>query len=182
MKTGTGWILIAVLALSTVFLFSNVTAEITNVQSVRQIVNEHIDRDALYLSSNSTIVDANGRTFAELNNGTNRVYLPYSDIPETVIHAFIATEDKRFFEHHGFDATGIARAFLANASEGGIDQGASTITQQMVRNIFLDHSRTYERKVSELLYAYELEQQYSKEEILEFYLNSILLRQRRLWR
>ncbi|GIN16501.1 penicillin-binding protein 4 [Shouchella clausii] len=173
MKTGTGWILIAVLALSTVFLFSNVTAEITNVQSVRQIVNEHIDRDALYLSSNSTIVDANGRTFAELNNGTNRVYLPYSDIPETVIHAFIATEDKRFFEHHGFDATGIARAFLANASEGGIDQGASTITQQMVRNIFLDHSRTYERKVSELLYAYELEQQYSKEEILELYLNSI---------
>lgn len=160
-------------AVLSVFIFTQATAEVGNVQSVSQVVSNHIDRDALYLSSNSTITDEDGRVIAEISTGTNRIYLPYKDMPTLAIDAFVATEDRRFFDHHGFDATGIARAFFANLDEGSIDQGASTITQQMVRNIFLDHSRTYERKISELLYAYELEQQYTKEEILELYLNSI---------
>ncbi|GAF12218.1 LOW QUALITY PROTEIN: multimodular transpeptidase-transglycosylase [Bacillus sp. JCM 19045] len=173
MKTIVGWGFVALFAFLSIFLFTYATAEVSSVQSVSHVVSDHIDRDALYLSSNSTITDEDGRVIAELVQDTNRIYLPYSNMPENVIHSFVATEDRRFFDHHGFDVSGMARAFLANVDQGGIDQGASTITQQMVRNIFLDHSRTYERKISELLYAYELEQQYSKEEILELYLNSI---------
>lgn len=173
MKTYVGWFFVALFAFLSVFLFSNATAEVSNVQSISTVVSEHIDRDALYLSSNSTITDQGGRIISEMAFETNRNYLPYSNMPEHVVQAFVATEDRRFFDHKGFDVSGIARAFLANVDQGGIDQGASTITQQMVRNIFLDHSRTYERKISELLYAYEIEQQYSKEEILELYLNSI---------
>ncbi|WP_176554178.1 transglycosylase domain-containing protein [Bacillus sp. Marseille-P3800] len=175
MKTFFGWFFIGLFALSSVFLFRSTSAEVGSVQTIGQVVGTHIDDEILYLSSNSSIVASNGQIVAEMasEGGVNRNYLPYEHMPEFALQSFVATEDRRFFQHPGFDASGIARAVITNVSSGEIDQGASTITQQMVRNIFLDHSQTYERKVSEILYAHELEQRYSKEEILELYLNSI---------
>ncbi|WP_157404552.1 transglycosylase domain-containing protein [Shouchella shacheensis] len=173
MKQFMGWMMVVILLAMSFFLFTRTSAEVSNVRSVQAVLQENIDVDELYLSSNSIITDANGRVIADVYGDTNRIYLPFNQIPQLAVDAFVATEDRRFYEHQGFDATGIARALLTNTQEGGIEQGASTITQQMVRNIYLDHTQTYERKLSELLYAYELEKQYSKDSILELYLNSI---------
>ncbi len=106
-------VLLPYLHFSVFFLFTYATAEVSSVQSVSHVVSDHIDRDALYLSSNSTITDEDGRVIAELVQDTNRIYLPYSNMPENVIHSFVATEDRRFFDHHGFDVSGMARAFFS---------------------------------------------------------------------
>ena len=104
-------------------------------------------------------------------NGVSRFTL--DEFPQIVKDIFIYSEDTSFFNHIGFDVSAIARAVMANSSEQSIQQGGSTITQQLVRMRYLTEEKTYERKLMELLYAYELEQMYSKEEILEMYLNEM---------
>ncbi|HEY3800562.1 MAG TPA: PBP1A family penicillin-binding protein [Caulobacteraceae bacterium] len=103
-------------------------------------------------------------------------YAPPVDIaklPPYVPAAFVSIEDKRFYEHQGFDAIGIARAIVTDVTKGRAAQGASTITQQLARNLFLSSDRTLERKADELVYAVELEQQYSKPQILGLYLSRV---------
>lgn len=100
-------------------------------------------------------------------------YVKLSEIPDSMQQAVIAVEDKRFYEHHGFDAEGIMRAALVNLQQGQIDEGASTITQQLVKNLFLTHERSFGRKAEELLLALDMEYNYSKDQILEMYLNTI---------
>jgi penicillin-binding protein 1A len=103
-------------------------------------------------------------------------YAPPVDIarlPKYVPAAFVAIEDKRFYEHQGFDMQGIARALVTDLGEGRAAQGASTITQQLARNLFLSSDRTLERKGQELVYAVELEQTYSKPQILGLYLSRV---------
>ncbi|MEO8927834.1 MAG: PBP1A family penicillin-binding protein [Caulobacteraceae bacterium] len=94
-------------------------------------------------------------------------------LPPYVPAAFVAIEDRRFYEHAGFDALGIARAIVTDLGQGRASQGASTITQQLARNLFLNANRTMERKAVELVYAVELEQAYSKRQILGLYLSRI---------
>ena len=96
-----------------------------------------------------------------------------SRLPPYVPAAFVAIEDRRFYEHSGFDAMGMARAALADIGQGRASQGASTITQQLARNLFLSADRTMERKATELVYAVELEQTYSKNQILGLYLSRV---------
>lgn len=100
-------------------------------------------------------------------------YIPYADIPKTLIRAVIATEDRRFFEHPGIDVPGIARAMLANMRAGRVVQGGSTITQQVAKNLFLSSSRTIERKVQEMLLSFWLESHFTKEQIMAIYLNRV---------
>ena len=95
------------------------------------------------------------------------------DIPVSLQHAVVAVEDNRFYSHHGFDPQGIMRATLVNLQYGQIEEGASTITQQLVKNLFLSHEQSFGRKAEELLLALDLEANYSKDEILELYLNTI---------
>jgi penicillin-binding protein 1A len=102
-----------------------------------------------------------------------RILTPLSDIPQSFIHAVIAVEDARFFEHPGLDVIGIARAGWMNLRRGGKVEGASTITQQLARALLLSPERTYMRKVKELLLAYKIETVLTKEQILETYLNQI---------
>jgi penicillin-binding protein 1A len=94
-------------------------------------------------------------------------------LPRHVPAAFVAIEDRRFYEHNGVDAIGIARAVVANVSEGRLAQGASTITQQLARNLFLNADRTVERKAREAAYALQLERTYSKRQILALYLSRV---------
>ncbi len=94
-------------------------------------------------------------------------------LPKYVPAAFVAIEDKRFYEHQGYDLQGIARALVTDLGEGRATQGASTITQQLARNLFLTSDRTLERKGTELIYAVELEQAYSKDQILGLYLSRV---------
>jgi penicillin-binding protein 1A len=102
-----------------------------------------------------------------------RILTPLSDIPQSFIHAVIAVEDARFFEHPGLDVIGIARAGWMNLRRGGKVEGASTITQQLARALLLSPERTYIRKFKELFLAYKIETVLSKEQILETYLNQI---------
>ena len=96
-----------------------------------------------------------------------------NEVPEHVIDAVLSIEDHRFYEHHGIDVKGIIRAAFENLFAGGIVQGGSTITQQLAKNTILTPEKTYERKIKEVVIAGQIEQQYSKDEILEMYLNQI---------
>lgn len=115
----------------------------------------------------------NGSIFAESNSGEKRYWIQLEDISPYAIHATIAIEDQAFYEHHGFDVKRIGGAILANIQAGGKVQGASTITQQYARNLFLTMEKTWSRKIKELIYALRLEFHYDKNQILEGYLNTI---------
>jgi len=105
----------------------------------------------------------------------HRQYLPYHLIPKQFVNAIVAAEDDNFFQHHGIDFFGIARAMVANIRAGRIIQGGSTITQQTAKNLFKRESRSYQAKLKELLFALRLEYHYSKEKILEFYVNQFFV-------
>jgi penicillin-binding protein 1A len=107
----------------------------------------------------------------------HRIFTPLAQIPPLLQQAVVAVEDARFREHGGIDPRGIARALLADLT-GGMRQGASTITQQVARTFFLSSRLSFERKVKEALLALKIEQQLSKDQILELYLNQIYLGQR----
>ena len=107
----------------------------------------------------------------------DRVIVKLEDVPPFLITALLATEDRRFYQHHGIDPKGILRAFLTNLKAMKIKQGASTLTQQLIKNFFLTHERTYWRKLNELVMALLLEARYEKNDILEAYLNEVFLGQ-----
>ena len=107
-----------------------------------------------------------------------RLFTPAEEIPDLVKQAFISAEDKNFYEHNGFDAGGMMAALYTAVASGGRDlRGASTITQQVMKNFLLDGSRSAERKIKEIILAVRIEQAMSKEQILELYLNEIFLGQ-----
>src|SRR5271163_469740 len=120
---------------------------------------------------------ADGSLLAEYAK-QRRLYLPIQAVPKLVINAFISAEDKNFYEHPGIDFTGMARAgvfYLQNFGKGRRPQGASTITQQVAKNFLLTNEVSFDRKIKEALLALKIERTYSKEKILELYLNEIYL-------
>ncbi|MGO9628902.1 MAG: penicillin-binding protein 1A [Xanthobacteraceae bacterium] len=128
------------------------------------------------LPSMSVVLDGKGGTFASVFEPRNRrVWVPLAKIPDSVQKAFIAAEDRRFFQHHGVDERGIIRAFIGNLADPGRPQGGSTITQQVVKNLLVGDDVTYERKIREMIVASRVESTLSKPEILELYLNSAYL-------
>jgi penicillin-binding protein 1A len=122
---------------------------------------------------NLTILAADGTVLAE--RGLKRGHVHVDQLPPYLIQAVLATEDQRFYRHFGVDPLGLVRAALANAAAGGVVEGGSTITQQLAKNLFLSADRTMERKLKEVVYALWLEQRFSKDEILELYLNRVYL-------
>jgi len=107
----------------------------------------------------------------------DRILLKSADIPESFVRALTAVEDRRFFSHIGIDWAGILRAVWVNLLHGGVAQGGSTLTQQLVKNLYLDQERTLKRKLVEALMALSIERQFSKAEILETYVNEVFLGQ-----
>jgi len=120
----------------------------------------------------SHVYDRNGVPIGEFYN-ERRVLVPYAEIPRHVVLAFVASEDSTFFEHEGIDFAGIIRAAWVNLLAGETRQGGSTITQQMVKSLLLSPERSYRRKLREMILARDIEQHFSKEEILYLYLNQI---------
>lgn len=131
----------------------------------------------------TTIYNQTGKEITTLSTAnSNRIYVEYKDIPENLTNAFIAVEDERFWEHNGIDARGILRAFFVGIKNGNFSEGASTITQQLIKNqifnvglnetTFMD---SLKRKIQEQYLAIELEKQVDKKNILELYLNAIYL-------
>lgn len=127
----------------------------------------------------TTVVDQNGTLVTELKTAEQRTAIPYEEMPEDLIHAIVAIEDSRFFQHNGIDLEGILRAGITNLRSGGTSEGGSTLTQQMIKQMVLTDDQTWKRKIQEWYLALQLEykmgQEYGKERtkelILESYLN-----------
>ena len=125
------------------------------------------------LDQTTKVVDRNGQMIAELFAEQNRTNVKLKDIPPHVRQAVIATEDERYYEHAGLDFIGMLRALVTDIRAGEAVAGGSTITQQYVKTAFMTPERTLRRKAAEAVLAYRLEQTYSKDQILEMYLNTI---------
>ncbi len=120
---------------------------------------------------NLTILAADGTVLAE--RGLRRGHVRLEHLPPYLAKAVIATEDRRFYQHFGVDPLGLVRAAYRNYEAGGVVEGGSTITQQLAKNLFLSPDRTMTRKIEEVIYALWLEHRFSKDEILELYLNRV---------
>lgn len=118
----------------------------------------------------TTVYDDSGAAVAQFFV-ERRVFIPLEKIPAVLKQATLAVEDARFYTHHGIDYIGIARAIWSNVQAGEVVEGASTITQQVAKMLFLTHRKTFERKLREVILAYRMEQVLTKDEILEIYLN-----------
>lgn len=130
--------------------------------------------ESFNINESSLIYDNKGNLIANVHETSDTEYLDYEDIPQYVVDAFVAIEDRTFWENSGIDLKGIVRViYRALKSDGEELHGASTITQQLARNIFLTHSVSLERKGKEMLIAIYLTEKYSKEDIMEFYCNDI---------
>lgn len=173
MRAFTGFIVILFFLTLFFVIFTQFTEELYSAQTLHEVLEEEIEFDQVLIAANSEIHDRKGNVVSDIYSAENRVFLDFHRIPKHVINMFLAVEDRKFYQHEGFDANGIARALFTNLQAQSIDQGGSTITQQVARNLYLSHEQTYERKISELLHAYQLEREKSKEEILELYVNSI---------
>src|SRR3989338_2416706 len=135
-----------------------------------------VDSINSYVPSESTLIYSNdGKLLARLHKEENRQVVPLSKISPYFQKALIATEDPNFYTHHGLDFYGIFRASLKNIAYGRIVEGGSTITQQLARNLFLTQRKTITRKLAEAILAMQIERRYTKEEILEMYLNQVYL-------
>ena len=124
------------------------------------------------MESASVILDRNNKIFGQIYV-ENRETVPYDQLPPNLVNAIIATEDNKFYQHHGYDLLGIVRAALKNAVAGHVRQGASTITQQLARNSFDLKGKTFRRKLLEMFVARRIEDNFSKQKIMELYLNRI---------
>ncbi|TMM14616.1 MAG: hypothetical protein E6G01_12265 [Actinobacteria bacterium] len=123
----------------------------------------------------SKVVDSKGNLLAVLQDSDYRAPVKLNQVPPTVVHAVLDAEDATFYQHGALDFRSILRAFKSDVSSGGVVQGGSTITQQLVKNAVLNSERSVNRKLREAVLAYRLEQQMSKDQILERYLNTVYL-------
>ena len=145
---------------STLKTEANLLVRKSNVNTFRQI-------------ETSEAYDKNGNTISVLKGEKDVYYISYDEIPKDAIDAIISIEDKKYFDHDGVDYKAIARAAYVMFRDKQMTQGGSTITMQLARTIFLNNEKNWQRKVEEIFIASELERKYSKEQILEFYLNNV---------
>lgn len=169
----TGYFFVILLIPAFILLLSHFSTETERVQSFHDVLDEKIHIEKTMLSQTSYIKADNGQIISEIHKPIHRIYVSSQDIPDFIKQIFIVSEDQNFYEHPGFDLTAIGRALAVNMGSNEIKEGASTLTQQLARNLYLNHEITYNRKLSEILYAYQLERTYSKEEILELYINTV---------
>lgn len=173
MRTFLGYVFIFMFVPLFCWMFFLSYSEWSASLSLNQVLDKKIPMETIPLAETSWIKDKNGSVIASISNQQHRVSLDNTEIPTFLKDVFIIAEDRSFYDHSGFDAAAISRAIMVNASSDSIEQGGSTITQQLARNSFLSSEKTYNRKLAELLHAYQLERKYSKTEILEHYINAI---------
>jgi membrane carboxypeptidase/penicillin-binding protein len=146
--------------------YNNAVKDLPSAEALRDIK----------LPSASVILDGAGKPFSEtFESHGRRLVVPISTVPDLVRQAFVAAEDKRFYQHHGIDERGVIRAFVGNLASPGRPAGGSTITQQVVKNLSVGDDVTYERKIREMIVASRLEKLQTKPQILGLYLNGIYL-------
>src|SRR5205085_3039298 len=125
------------------------------------------------LATRSVVYAADGSVLAELHSEQDRVPVTLDQVPAHVVRAVLDAEDERYYDHGALDARSLLRAFVTNVEAGSVEEGGSTITQQLVKIELLTSKRTVNRKLTEAVLAVEMQQQYTKAQILERYLNSV---------
>ncbi|WP_050616222.1 transglycosylase domain-containing protein [Bacillus testis] len=173
MRTFFGYLMVILMLPLFILVVQLFHVEWENVIPVTSMIEDKVRLSANPLSTLSMIKSDDGTTFSAISTGETRIYLPFAKIPQLAKDTFVVSEDRSFFKHDGVDVSAIARAFIENARHNSIEEGGSTITQQLARNLYLTQEKTYNRKFSELLYAYQIEKRYSKNQILEQYINAI---------
>ena len=154
------------------YFYFGVYSELAN-EAAKRIEEGAIDR---VVASESPVYYDDGLTpIGVFFEQTHLRYIPYEDIPKVFIKAIIAAEDKNFFKHQGFDVKAVIRAFWTNYRAGKVKQGGSTITQQTAKNVFKREKRSYKAKFKELVQALVLEKKFTKEKILETYINQFFV-------
>jgi penicillin-binding protein 4 len=151
-------------------LAKNIVQEVKAIEQHKKVITQSVHIPSIQNDHPITLLDRNGEVFSE-EYIEWRQPLALNKMPTIAKELFLLSEDEHFYSHIGFDVSAIARAIVSNSNANAVQQGGSTITQQLVRMRYLSEEKTYERKLMELFYAYELEQEYSKDEILEMYLN-----------
>ncbi|MBE5966208.1 MAG: glycosyl transferase [Lachnospiraceae bacterium] len=158
-----------------IFIFYHIYGKnLIQLQSEARRLIRTSSADTFRAAQTSLVYDSEGDLISTLKTEKDVYYINFEDIPSEAIDAMLVSEDRKFLEHGGIDYLANFRAAIALIkNKGKITQGASTITQQLARNVFLTHKVTYERKTEEIFIAMELEKKYSKFDILEFYFNNI---------
>ena len=133
----------------------------------------HANKETFRQAETSIAYDVNDHVISVMKGEKDVYYVSIDQMPKYLTQAIVSIEDKRFYRHHGVDYKSVVRAAVAMFRDGKVTQGASTITQQLARGSFLNQDKTWQRKIEEIYIAVELEKKFSKDEILEFYLNNI---------
>lgn len=158
------------------FLYYNYGGYAKQLQEIRQdavrLVRESTDVTFIP-SQTSVLYDTNGKLISFIKGEKEADYVEYEDIPAYFVTAMVSIEDKRFYQHDGIDVVALVRSAKAILESGSLSQGGSTITMQLARNIYLDNGKRWERKIKEMFIAIEMEKLYSKNKIMEYYLNNI---------
>ena len=166
-------ILIALLV-GGIWFYNKYGKRILELKSTAQRIAATASRSDFKSSQTSICYYSDGSVMQVMRGDKDVYYLDYAAIPDYAVKAVLATEDRKFYSHKGYDIYAIIRAAKAYIdNDGQIKQGGSTITQQLARNVYLNNERTVERKVTEIFLAAELEKRYTKDDIMEFYLNNI---------
>ncbi len=167
------FLILLVLGAILFYYFSGYASKIAAMRKEASTFVSKSTAETFKQSQTSIAYDSDGNVISILKGDKNSYYVPLTDMPAYVEQAFISVEDKSFRSHHGIDYKGIARALWSMIKNGRISGGGSTITQQLARNVFLNQDVTWQRKLEEIFIASELEEKYTKDQILEFYINNI---------
>ena len=155
------------------YYFGGYAVEVQELKKEAVQLVSQSDDETFIPAKTCSIYDVNGNLISETNGDKDAVYVKYEDIPADFVTAMISIEDKKFYQHNGVDYKAILRAVKAALEKGEASQGGSTVTMQLAKLVYLDSSKTWERKVEQIFVALELEKRYSKNKIMEFYLNNI---------
>lgn len=167
-------ILLSVFVVGVVAIVAGVfLGSVSQLRKNADAITADVTEDTFRQIEASIIYDVNGNEITSISGSKELYYVKDSEIPSILKTAFVLVEDQDFYSHKGIDLAAIIRAYLANMRNETIVQGASTITQQLAKNVFLTNDVTWERKITEMFIAVNLEEQFSKAEILEFYINNI---------
>ena len=166
--------LLAILMLIILFVSILISSVLAIIVKTPDTILENLSNS---FNQTSSIYSENGKLLEKIDSLEYRTVVPLKKIPKNLQMAFVAIEDHRFFEHNGLDPIGIGASILTNIKTGAFTRGGSTITQQMVRSIYLTNDKNFNRKIQEAYLALRVEENLSKGQILEAYLNRINLGQ-----
>ena len=166
-------LMIIVLGACAYYFFGGYAKEVQELKADAEKLVRASTEETFRGNQTSIVYASDGSVVSTLKGERDSYYLTYEEIPGNAVAAIVSIEDKKFYRHNGVDYRAMLRAVKAMIENGKVTQGGSTITMQLARNVFISQEKTWQRKVEEMFIAWNLEEKYSKDQIIEFYLNNI---------